>query len=111
MEGPPRSMKFGITYHVEDTENGSKKYHFTHFTASKKASEIKVKTTKVGDYSVFQTVNGVQEELKGIENVFDERNIDRTSNLDKAVKVSEIVRNIFQAVGSIIGANVEISVG
>ena len=51
-----------------------------------------------------QVIDGVEDEIQPVANVFDESLLDRESRLDKAVKVSQIFGNLGQFVSGLLGA-------
>ena len=76
-----------------------------HFRISDKATNVNVKVDKEGhNASAFETIDGTEQEIIPISNVFDESFIDKESKLDKAVKISEIIKNLGQFISGILGA-------
>ena len=92
--------KFGITYAVENTPSGTRKFHFKCYIVSLNATELKIEIDEHDEIQVSQKINGVQEEIIPKLNVYDENNIGKTPKLDKAKKVAEI----FALLGEFIAA-------
>ena len=95
---------FGISYCVEGTELGNRRYHVDQFPVSDSAESVQVILDKEGvQAKAVEFAAGQDREVQPVSNMFDESEIDRESGIDKAVKISQIIANIGQFVSNIAG--------
>ena len=97
---------FGISYRVEGTELGNRRYHVDQFPVSDSAESVQVTLDKEGvQAKAVEFADGQDREIQPRSHIFDESMIDRESRLDKAVKIGQIIGNIGQIVSGIAGAS------
>ena len=68
--------KFGVTYKIDESGNGKKKYSFIKFNVHPQAKEFTLKADEMtGHVEAVQMINGAKEIVNGKENFYDEKEI------------------------------------